>query len=132
MGGGSIQVLGFKGRWLGHKKNMCPQVPPFSDMDISSISWAAREGRGSARSEKGHGPSPGLSTTMRKVRRFNLGVVTQQLKGSSPEGDAVQPSSAFVTSAAGTRRGSGSSRGIWGQGRFHFLDDNSSGTVHQS
>lgn len=49
MGGGSIQVLGFKGRWLSHKKNMCPRVLLFSDMDISSISWA--EGRAEGRAE---------------------------------------------------------------------------------
>lgn len=41
---------------------------------------------------------------MRKVRRFNLGVATQELKGSGAEGDAVQPSPAFVTGAVGRVR----------------------------
>lgn len=43
MGGGSIQVLGFKGRRLSHKKTCALKVLLFSDMDISRISWA--EGR---------------------------------------------------------------------------------------
>lgn len=48
MGGGSIQVPGFKRRRLSHKikgegGGMCPQVLLFSDMDRSAMSWA--EGR---------------------------------------------------------------------------------------
>ena len=66
MGGGSIQVLWFKRGWLSYKnkKNTCPKVLLFSDMDISSISC-----RGS---ERGCSLSPCLYTTMRKDVRFNL------------------------------------------------------------
>lgn len=42
---------------------------------------------------------------MRKVRRFNLWAETQQLKGRSPEGDAVRPSTAFVTRTVGHHQG---------------------------
>ncbi|KAG7522275.1 hypothetical protein JOB18_018007 [Solea senegalensis] len=42
---------------------------------------------------------------MRKVIRFNLRAAAQQLKGSSLEGDAVRPSTAFVSSTVGRRRG---------------------------
>lgn len=37
------EVGQYKCLGLSHKKNMCPQVLLFSDMDISTMSWA--EGR---------------------------------------------------------------------------------------
>lgn len=118
MGGGSIQVLGFKRRWLSHKKkNTCPKVLLFSDMDISTTSCALCV----VRSEKGRGLSPGLSTTMRKVMRFNLWAAAQQLKGSSPGGDAVRPSTAFVTSTVGRRRGAAAAVAFRVREDFIFL-----------
>lgn len=106
MGGGSIQVLGFKRRRLSHKKKregggMCPQVLLFLDMDRSAMSWAVGRAGGSVWSEKGRGLSPGHSTTMRKVRIFNL----QAVKGQRPGERRCAAVYSFCQRLCGTRQG---------------------------